>query len=323
MNMFKKTITLVLGLLLVTTANAADIKLGTGSQTGNYFAMGKDLVNYCESSLVDTKLEVLPSDGSIANLVGMQNKQYTAGIVQEDVLQYYAKRSPEKVNKNRIKVISALHTEAIHLLIPKDYKPEGSSKGWLSIFDSNKEQKLDLDLLKNQSVGSWGGSIVSAEALSYFFNLNINVVDIPEKSRSANDINLPIILVGGYPYKPVDDLLKSGKFNLISLDYDKISQTASFYNKQVLNYTIDGKIKSVPTIGIRALLLGQSFRNKEKNVSMTSLAECIDTNLADMADDSTTSPLWNSVYEFTSKNGQVDWSYFPIKGSKQNEDEDQ
>ncbi len=313
-------------LLASSFTHADEIKLGTGSEKGNYFSMAKDIASYCQPELGDSKITYLSSDGSIANLLGIQNKLYSAGIIQEDVLQYYAKRSPQTVNKNRLKVISPLHVEQIHLLIPKDYKPEGDSsekKSWLSYFTSgdkagaeNKAKKLDLDLLKGQKIGSWGGSLVSAEALSFFFDLKFNVVEIPDAQRKGK-IDMPLLLVGGAPYPIVDELLKTGNYTLVALDYDRISQQAGFYSKETLNYNIDGKIRSIPTIGVRALLMGQSFRKAERNKDMSLLSNCVYNSLEDLADDSKTNPLWGSVTEFVkNNNGQVDWSYFPMKNSK-------
>lgn len=292
-------------------AQATEIKLGSGGPTGNYFSMAKDIANYCNDDLSDASLSVLNSGGSVDNLMGMGNKVYSVGIVQEDVLNYHAKRSPRKVNKNRLQVISGLHEEAIHLLIPKDYQPESAKKGWIdSLFKDKTAPKISLSMLKDQKVGSWGGSIVSSEALSYFFKLNLKVIDIPEDKRAQ--VNLPLILVGGHPYKPVEELLQSGRYHLVALNYHEISEQAGFYSKQVVNYQINGKVTGVPTVGVRALLLGKSFRKASRNTHMSELATCISDNIADLADDPDTNPLWSSVYDFIEDEGQVDWSYFPL-----------
>jgi len=319
---------LAMGLVASLVAPAAlamqDIKVGSGGPKGNYFSMAKDIASYCNEELSNSDISVHNTGGSVDNLLGMQNKRFNIGIVQEDVLQYHAKRSPSKVNKNRVKVISGLHSEAVHLLIPKGYQPKsGDKKGYFDKFFSKKSSstpKIELNMLKGQTIGSWGGSIVSAEALGYFFNLNLNVVQVPKDKQVPASNKVPLLLVGGHPYKVVEEYLASGQWLLVSLDYDKISQTASFYSRETVNYKINGKVVGTPTIGVRALLLGKSLRKKSRNLAMTEIATCINMNAADLADDPETNPLWNSVFDYIEDEEQVDWSYFPLDESKLNEE---
>lgn len=296
-------------------AQAKEIKFGTGSANGNYFAVGNDIANYCSDELNGDTLSVLESGGSVDNLLGFQSKKYSVGIIQEDVLNYYAKLNPKQVNKNRIKVVTGLHKEAVHLLIPKGYKPK--TKGsWTDVFSGDEIVKIDLQSLKGQTIGSWGGSIVSTEALSYFFDLNLNVVNVPQDKRGANTLNIPILLVGGHPYKPVEEYLDSGKWNLISLDYQRISQVARFYSNENVAYTINGKAVNTPTVGVQALLVGKSFRKKSRNDNMSAIATCISENVADLADDPDTNPLWGSIYDEVDNDEQIDWGYFPLNEPK-------
>ncbi|CZF83366.1 MULTISPECIES: TAXI family TRAP transporter solute-binding subunit [Grimontia] len=301
---------------------AKELVMGTGGPTGNYFGMGNDIAEYCADEVTDFDLTITNSGGSVDNLLGITNKKYALGMVQEDVLNFHAKRSPKQVNKNRIKVLSGLHEEAVHLLIPKNYKPKGNDSGgmWTKWFGGSekKAQKFELPMLKGQTVGSWGGSMVSAQALSYFFNLNLSVV---EAANNPNDTSMPLVLVGGAPYAVVDEYLKTGKWTLAELDYDQISQTAGFYSKQNVNYQIAGKVQSIETVGVRALLVGKSFRKKKRNASMIELATCIYANVADLADDPNTNPNWASVYDYLEDEGQSDWSYFPLDEDKLEDEE--
>ncbi len=298
--------------------SAKTLNMGTGGTDGNYYAMGQDIQSYCADT-ISTDLNVAETTGSVSNLLGMMNKEYSLGIVQEDVLNYNAKRNPKKVNQNRIKILTGLHEEAVHLLIPKGYQPKtNESKSLWSKFglgNDDQPKKFELSMLKGQEIGSWGGSMVSAEALGYFFGLNIHVTEVKNKG-DVNDVSKPLVLVGGAPYKVVQDYLASGKWTLAALNYDAISQQASFYSKQNVNYQIGGKVRSVPTVGVRALLLGKSFRKKSRNEPMTELATCIYQNVADLADDPDTNPNWGSVYDYIDGDGQSNWAYFPLDESK-------
>ena len=302
-------------------ANA--LEMGTGDKEGNYFKMGQDIKSYCADN-VGTELNIAETGGSVANLLGMMNKEYSLGIVQEDVLNYNAKRNPKAVNQNRMKVLTGLHEEAVHLLIPKGYQPKSpESKSMWSKFgfgkDDDQPKKFELSMLKGQEISSWGGSIVSAEALGYFFGLNIHVTE-PKNKGDVNDTSKPLVLVGGAPYKVVQDYLASGKWTLAALNYDAISQQAPFYSKQNVNYQIGGKVRSVPTVGVRALLMGKSFRKKSRNQPMTDLATCIYQNVADLADDPDTNPSWSSVYDYVEGDEQANWAYFPLDETKLEEE---
>lgn len=301
-----------------TSAENLTLNMGTGGPTGNYIAMGKDINNYCSNEL-SVNINIQESNGSVDNLLGMLNKKYDLGIVQNDVLHYNAERSPNKINRNRVKIIAGLHEEAVHLLIPKDYNPDSDTKKeglWSDLISPKKidaPKKFQLSMLKDHKIGATGGAIVSAEALSYFFDLNLEVYNTP---LAVNNTSMPIVIVGGAPYGPVKSYLDTGKWMLASLDYDAVSEKAPFYNQQTVNYRIDGKMQAVSTLGVRALLIGKSFRNENRNAPMTELATCIYRNIVDLADDNETNANWNNVYEYIEDGGQSDWSYFPLDSTK-------
>jgi hypothetical protein len=307
--------TLIFSVIFATPSFSETINAGTGGQTGNYFGMMNDINSYCKSEIGKNTLEVISTGGSLDNLTGIMNKKYTIAIVQEDVLNFMEKQIPRKVNGNVIKVISGLHLETAHLLIPFDYKPEtggGFFSGITGFFSGNDDKPLSLEILKGQKVASSGGSIVSLKALSYFLDLKLQIVEMnmPELLKSKN---MPIFLVGGQPYKPVEDILSANLYSLISIDFDKLKAQAPFYLSMQANYKIKGKRRTINTFAVRALLVGKSFRKSSRNVVMSKLATCISEKLTDLADDSDTNPNWGTVYELEEKEGsQSGWPYFPL-----------
>ena len=105
---------------MASSAMAGELRVGTGGPTGNYFGMANDIKSYCESELgVDSKgqtvsLDIQNSGGSIANLIGMGNKKFAAGLVQEDVLQYMAKKDPnvnQTLNHLGVRILASVMTE--------------------------------------------------------------------------------------------------------------------------------------------------------------------------------------------------------------------
>jgi len=289
------------------------IKVGTGGMEGNYYGMMQDINDYC-ADMLDRSLDIQETKGSIQNLSGMTNKKFALIWVQEDVLKYYARQTPSKVNDNRMKIVTGGHEEALQLLIPKGYKPESSGSSWSkvsSMFSSDTPKALDLTLLKGQVIGSYGGSMTSTKALSLFLGLNLNVVEIP-KDRIGQAGDVPILLVGGVPYAPIEAYLATGKYNLVPIDARQLQDKAPFYNDTTINYEVAGELVSVKTAGVRALLVGKSYRKASKNENMINLASCISDNLEDIADDGDTNANWWSVLDLEEA-GQTNWSYFELK----------
>lgn len=306
----KKTL---LSLALLVASVMADVKVGTGSTSGNYYRMGKDIKNYCQPS-VSENLQVAASEGSLDNLNGLGNKKFSMGVVQSDALMMLSKTNPTVVNLNLIKIVQGLHTETVHLLVPNDYQPENKGGSlWSKYVVGQKPVAIKLSSLKGQTISAWGGSLVSAKALSYFFSLNWKLNTITE--AQAPNVTTPMIIVGGQPFAAVEKLLATGKFRMVPIDYSQIAQVAPMYQKVSASYKVGNKQQSVSTIGVQALLVGKSFKNAERNQPAVALGECIAKNLADLSDDSDTSPAWQSAYDNSRKNQLVNWSYFGNKGN--------
>src|SRR4051794_31649342 len=85
---------------------AAEFKIATADKRGTYFAIGADLAKYVAPA-ADVSLEVLPTDGSAANI---RHLRFDAGvkfaIVQADVYQAFIDRGGE--GKEAARIISPL-----------------------------------------------------------------------------------------------------------------------------------------------------------------------------------------------------------------------
>ena len=306
--------------LVATSAQAANLKIGTGGPTGNYFGMTNDIGRYCSPIMNEAghSLEVLNSKGSLANLLGMTQKTYSIGIVQEDALRFMAKSQGRAINEKKMKIITGMHTEVLHLLIPKGWKPESDSGFFGGLMDKmggKKPIKLDVATLKGQFIGAWGGSYVSAQAMNNFLGLGAKIVDLGEKNAvnqfgGKTSPKIPTLIVGGVPYKPVTALLDSGKYHLVGLDAGAFKAKADFYSRASANYTVAGKLQPTSTVGVRALMIGKVFRSKKKNAAMTVLANCVAEQLGDLADDESSNANWESVWDLEEKGDQPNWDYF-------------
>ncbi|MFL6570122.1 MAG: TAXI family TRAP transporter solute-binding subunit [Burkholderiales bacterium] len=103
---------------------AAEFKIATADKRGTYFAIGADLAKYVAPN-ADISLEVLPTDGSAANI---RHLRFDAGvkfaIVQADVYQAFVDRGGEGKEAARIisplRVILPLYNTEIHYIARAD-----------------------------------------------------------------------------------------------------------------------------------------------------------------------------------------------------------
>ena len=103
---------------------AAEFKIATADKRGTYFAIGADLAKYVAPG-ADISLEVLPTDGSAANI---RHLRFDAGvkfaIVQADVYQAFVDRGAEGKEAARLisplRVILPLYNTEIHYIARAD-----------------------------------------------------------------------------------------------------------------------------------------------------------------------------------------------------------
>lgn len=295
---------------------AREYRMGTGKTTGNYFDMGNDIAEWCGNAITSTNPEntltiMEELNGSIGGIEGLSNKTYKMAIIQEDVLNFKKREAPNKYNTNVIQVLAGLHVETVYLLFPKNWRPEVEPEGFsfssLKFWEDDDEPvRISVDMLQGQKVAAEGGAIVSAEALKAFLGVQFEVVS-PAKNK-----NIPQLLVGGHPYKPVEELLKTGKYILVSIDAKTIKDRAPFYIEATASYAVNGKNYSAKTVGVQALLVGKVSRNAAKNADLRALAQCIDDHLEELADDDDTNPNWQSALDCRYNGIRSPWVWLPL-----------
>jgi hypothetical protein len=311
---------------MIASANAQQVNLdfGTGSETGNYFAIANDVAAYCgqDTEVMGTSrrgnkpyvMNPVTSGGSVDNAKGIFQKDYHGGIVQEDVLHYLAKQDGNSYSANTMKAVFYLHQEVMHVLLPRGYKPKTEESGGFfskvtSLWEEEQPVTFDINLLKNQEVVAWGGSVVSAQAISLFNDLNFTVRSV-SNAEEAMATGLPIISVGGIPYKPVQSILDSNDYLLVGLNAQAVAAAASFYTPVSVSYVVKGALTDVQTVGVRAILMARNSRVKTGNNNMIALGNCIEESLLEMADDPESSPVWGNIVTLNQAGGLPSWPLF-------------
>ena len=276
------------------------IVIGSGGESGNYYKIGNDIVEYCGGDIKNKfgyELINQSTSGSIENLNGILNKKFGVGLVQEDVYEYFKRRDQLNVVENNTVKLFYLYPEYVHILIPKGWKPKSS--GMFSFFQDlfNSNKTVSLNSLKGQTVYARGGAIVSAKALSYFMGLNLKVVDAKNKK-----INGPFIFVTGTNDARIQKMLNSGKWYLLSFNGNELAARARIYTPAQLTYTVGSNTITVNTVSIKSMVLARKYRGKKRKEAIKYIKTCVKSNIDELIDDGE-STKWSIVQQM---NGWVD-----------------
>ena len=290
----KKVLTLVL--MVAALFAAKPISIGSGGQGGNYYTVAQDLVDSCADTIkqkTSYDLTNVSTKGSVDNLNGILHKSLAIGFIQEDVYEYFKRKDQLGLISINTKVFMNLYPEYLHVLIPVNWKPKTKTSFWsdlTSAFSSNSNKPISIMSLKNQTVYAQGGAIVSAQALSYFMNLNLNVID----STHAKSINGPFIFVTGSGDARIQKMLNTGKWFLLNFNSSELSNKTSIYKPAMLTYIVKGKSITVNTVSIMAKAYSRVYRGKKRKSALVQLKQCIQDNIDDLIDDGN-SDKWSII----------------------------
>jgi hypothetical protein len=182
-----------------------------------------------------------------------------------------------------------IYPEYLTILIPKGWKPKSTS-----IFDTfkdlfNSHKTISIMSLKNQTVYAKGGALVSAQALSFFMNLHLNIVD-----ASNHSINGPFIFVTGSGDERIQKMLASGKWYLLSFNGNELANRAGFYKTAQVTYLVNGKTQTANTVSIMSVMYARNYRSKKRRGALNEVRKCIHTNIDDLIDDGN-SDKWSLI----------------------------
>ena len=121
----KKMITIILCLALALSlvacggSGASKMTMGTGGTTGTYYAYGNVLGQYIKSN-AGIDVTVVSTDGSKANIQGIDAGDYQLATVQSDVLAYAwagTQSFAEDGKVDTFRVVAGLYAEAVQLTL--------------------------------------------------------------------------------------------------------------------------------------------------------------------------------------------------------------
>ena len=266
----KKIMSIILAVALLLTmaacgAASTKMTMGTGGTTGTYYAYGSVLGQYIKNKAnVDTT--VVSTDGSKANIQGIQAGDYQLATVQSDVMAYgwEGTRAFESAGKvDSFRVIAGLYAEAVQLItMDPEIKSVADLKG------------------KTVSIGA-PNSGVYFNAVDVLAAAGMTEDDIKPQYQSFADSTDALkdgkidaaFIVAGAPTPAITELCTTNSAFLVPIDGD-IAATLMAGSPYYTAYTIPagtyaGQTDDVTTVTVKATLIVDANASEEDVYAIT------------------------------------------------------
>lgn len=250
----KRVISIVLVLLLalgLTACGGTTMTMGTGGTAGTYYAYGGVLGQYMMNK-AGINVTVVATDGSKANIQGMEAGNYQLATVQSDVMAYAweGTRAFEEDGKvDSFRVVAGLYGEAVQLItMDPSIKTVADLKG------------------KSVSIGA-AGSGVYFNAIDVLTAAGLTEKDIKPQYQSFADSTDALkdgkidaaFIVAGAPTPAITELCLTNDARLVPIDGD-IAKTMMNSNPFYTTYkipagTYKGQDADVTTVTVKATLI--------------------------------------------------------------------
>ena len=264
------TAILVLAMLLTMAAcGGAGAKtamvMGTGSTVGTYYGYGGVLGQYIGSN-AGIDVTVVSTDGSKANIQGIDIGDYQLGTVQSDVMSYAWQGTRSFADDGKVdgfRVVAGLYAESVQLIT------------------MNPEIKSVADLKgKAVSIGA-PGSGVYFNAMDVLTAAGLAETDIKAQYQSFGDSTDALkdgkidaaFIVAGAPTPAVTELCTTNDAFLVPIDVDvaaKMMEACPFYTEYVIPAgSYNGQTEDVKTVTVKATLIVSADADEEAVYNLT------------------------------------------------------
>ena len=250
---------------LVACSGTGAMTMGTGGTSGTYYAYGGILGNQIKTSAGIT-VNVVSTDGSKANILGINTGNYQLGTVQSDVMAYaYAgTRSFEAEGAlDTFRVIGGLYAEAVQLItMDPEIKSVADLKG------------------KTVSIGAQGSGVYF-NAVDVLAAAGLTEGDITPQYQSFGDSTDALkdgkidaaFIVAGAPTPAIQELCTSAKAYLVPIDGDiatKLMAASPYYTTyKIPAGTYNGQTEDVTTVTVKATLIVSTSADEEAVYNVT------------------------------------------------------
>ena len=239
--------------------------MGTGGTAGTYYGYGGVLGQYIKNE-AGIPVTVVSTDGSKANIQGIDAGNYQLGTVQSDVLAYAweGTRSFEEEGKvDSFRVVAGLYAEAVQLIT------------------MDPEIKSVVDLKgKSVSIGA-PGSGVYFNAMDVLAAAGLTDKDIKAQYQSFADSTDALkdgkidaaFIVAGPPTPAITELCTTNSASLVPIDGDiaeKLMKDCPFYTAHKIPAgTYNGQTEDVTTVTVKATLIVDANASEDDVYAIT------------------------------------------------------
>jgi len=278
----KKIIAIMLTLLLMMTTVACgggggtSMTMGTGGTSGTYYGYGGVLGQYIKNK-ADINVTVVSTDGSKANIQGIDAGNYQLGTVQSDVMAYAweGTRSFEEDGAiDSFRVVAGLYAEAVQLItMDPAIKSVADLKG------------------KSVSIGAPGSGVyfnavdvLTAAGLSES-DINAQYQSFADSTDALKDGKIDAaFIVAGPPTPAITELCTTNDAYLVPIDgavAEKLMADCPFYTVHTIPAgTYNGQTEDVATVTVKATLI---VSEKASEDDVYKLTAAIFDNMEDIA----------------------------------------
>ena len=232
-------------------SGASSMVMGTGGTTGTYYAFGNVLSDYMTGAS-GVAITVASTDGSAADIYGIDDGIYQLATVQSDVMAYAWEGSKSFAEDGEIKsflVIGGLYEEAVQIVT----------------MDASIKTVADL-AGKTVSIGA-PGSGVYFNAIDVLGAYGLSEQDIKpeylsfgESTDAMKDGKIDAaFIVAGSPTPAIDELSHTNGVYLVNIEdnvADKLLADCPYYNKHVIPAgTYNGVDEDTHTVSVKATMI--------------------------------------------------------------------
>lgn len=268
----KKMLAMVLALVLVVSlaacgagGGASKMTMGTGGTSGTYYGYGGVLGQYIMNH-AGINVTVVSTDGSKANIQGIDAGDYQLGTVQSDVMAYAwdgIRAFEEEGKVASFRTVAGLYAEAVQLVT----------------MDPAIKSVKDLKG-KSVSIGA-PGSGVYFNAVDILGAAGMTEKDIKAQYQSFADSADALkdgkidaaFIVAGAPTPAITELCTTNDAYLVPIDGDvaaKIMKENSFYTEYTIPAgTYKGQDKDVKTVTVKATLIVTADASEDDVYNLT------------------------------------------------------
>jgi len=260
---------LVLALACVLCAcggGTSKMTMGTGGTTGTYYAFGGVLGQYIKNN-AEIDVTVVSTDGSKANIQGIDAGDYQLGTVQSDVMAYAWEGTQSFAEDGKVdtfRAVGGLYQEAVQLIT------------------MDPEIKSVADLAgKAVSIGAPGSGVffnavdvLNAAGLDYETDIQAQYLSFGDSTDGLKDGKIDAaFIVSGPPTPAITELCTTNDAWLVPIDgeiAETLKASCPYYNDHVIPAgTYRGQTEDVKTVNIKATLIVSADADEDAVYALT------------------------------------------------------